>query len=163
MIKVRKRIMKMNSSQVSSMEQRWCFGESTRLSTVWPGAPVSRKSRKLFGPEKTFIKLRPANSVKPVFSYVVEGIKNKITVKLVLRDAFTLKIQRELCQPKCARKVSGLSRNGHQGLVSRKARIFSGDIIFFVSSKRRSPVSRNFAVILTFAPFTTYEKTSFTE
>ena len=28
--------MKMNSSQVSSMEQRWRFGESTRLSTVWP-------------------------------------------------------------------------------------------------------------------------------
>ena len=81
MITVRKRTMKMNSSQVSSMEQRWCFAESTRLSTVWPGAPVSRKSRKLFGPEKTFIKLRPANSVKPVFSYVVERTKIKITVK----------------------------------------------------------------------------------
>ena len=27
------------------------------------------------------------------------------------RDAFALKIQRELCHPKCARKVSGLSRN----------------------------------------------------
>ena len=26
-------------------------------------------------------------------------------------DAFALKIQRELCHPKCARKVSGLSRN----------------------------------------------------
>ena len=28
-------------------------------------------------------------------------------------DAFVLKIQRELCHPKCSRKVSGLSRNGH--------------------------------------------------
>ena len=28
------------------------------------------------------------------------------------RDAFVLKIQRELCHPKYARKVSGLSRNG---------------------------------------------------
>ena len=28
------------------------------------------------------------------------------------RDAFVLKIQRELCHSKCARKVSGLSRNG---------------------------------------------------
>ena len=27
------------------------------------------------------------------------------------RDAFVLKIERELCQPRCTRKVSGLSRN----------------------------------------------------
>ena len=43
--------------------------------------PVSRKSRKLFGPEKPFVKLRPAYSVKLVFSYVVKGIKIKITGK----------------------------------------------------------------------------------
>ena len=43
--------------------------------------PVSRKSRKLFGPEKPFVKLRSAYSVKPVFSYVVKGIKIKITAK----------------------------------------------------------------------------------
>ena len=30
----------------------------------------------------------------------------------MLRDAFVLKIQRELCHPKCGREVSGLSRNG---------------------------------------------------
>ena len=43
--------------------------------------PVSLKSRKLFGPEKPFVKLRPAYSVKLVFSYVVKGIKIKITAK----------------------------------------------------------------------------------
>ena len=43
--------------------------------------PVSRKSRKLFRPEKPFVKLRPAYSVKLVFSYVVKGIKIKITAK----------------------------------------------------------------------------------
>ena len=43
--------------------------------------PVSRKSRELFEPEKPFVKLRPAYSVKLVFSYVVKGIKIKITVK----------------------------------------------------------------------------------
>ena len=43
--------------------------------------PVSRKSRKLSGPEKPFVKLRPANSVKPVLSYVVKGIKIKIHAK----------------------------------------------------------------------------------
>ena len=43
--------------------------------------PVSRKSRRLFGPVKPFLKLRPAYSVKLVFSYVVKGIKIKITAK----------------------------------------------------------------------------------
>ena len=42
---------------------------------------TSRKSRRLFGPEKTFVKLRPAHSVKLVFSYVVKGIQIKITAK----------------------------------------------------------------------------------
>ena len=40
-----------------------------------------RKSRKPFGPEKPFVKLRPTYSVKLVFSYVVKGIKIKITAK----------------------------------------------------------------------------------
>ena len=39
----------------------------------------------------------------------------------------------------------------------------SGDIILFVSSKRRRLEARNFAIIFTFTPFTTYEKISFTE
>ena len=43
--------------------------------------PVSRNCRKLFRPEKPFVKLRPAYSVKLVFSYVVKGIKIKITAK----------------------------------------------------------------------------------
>ena len=43
--------------------------------------PVSRKSRELFGPEKPFVKLRSAYSVKLLFSYVVKGIKIKITAK----------------------------------------------------------------------------------
>ena len=78
-----------------------------------PG-PVSRKSRKLFGPEKPFVRLRPAYSVKLVYSYVVKGIEIKITANFVPRDAFVLKMQRELCEPKCARRLSGLSRNGPQ-------------------------------------------------
>ena len=43
--------------------------------------PVSRKSRELFGPEKSFEKSQPAFSVKLVFSYVVKEIKIKITAK----------------------------------------------------------------------------------
>ena len=48
------------------------------ISTLWP---VSRKSRKLFGPGKPFLKLRLAHSVKLVFSYVAKGRKIKITAK----------------------------------------------------------------------------------
>ena len=43
--------------------------------------PVSRKSRKLFGPEEPFVRLRFAYSVKLIFSYVVKGIKIKLTAK----------------------------------------------------------------------------------
>ena len=43
--------------------------------------PVSGKSRKPLGPEKPFVKLRPANSGKLVFSCVVKGIEIKITAK----------------------------------------------------------------------------------
>ena len=44
-------------------------------------ACVSQKTRKLHEPEKPFVKLRPAYSVKLVFSYVEKGIKMKITAK----------------------------------------------------------------------------------
>ena len=49
---------------------------------------------------------------------------------------------------------------------SKGSKIFeriSGDIVLFVPSKRRRLMARNVAVILIFIPFTTYEKTSFTE
>ena len=73
---------------------------------------VSRKSWKRFWTEKPFVKLRLAYSMKLVFSYFVKRIKIKKWLQiLVHRDAFILKIQRALCHSKCARKVSGLSRN----------------------------------------------------
>ena len=53
----------------------------------------------------------------------------------------------------------------HQESVSRKVpKLFgpiSGYIILFVSSERRCLEARNFAFILVFIPFTTYEKTGF--
>ena len=51
------------------------------LSRNRPLGPVSQKSRELCGPEKPFVKVRPAYSVKLVFSCVVKGIKTKITAK----------------------------------------------------------------------------------
>ena len=56
------------------------YGIPNRTRTTREGL-VSRKSRKPIGPGKPFAKLRPAYSVKLVFSYVVKGIKNKITTK----------------------------------------------------------------------------------
>ena len=44
-------------------------------------ACVSQKTRKLSEPEKQFVKLRPAYSIKLVFPYVVKAIKIKITAK----------------------------------------------------------------------------------
>ena len=61
---------------VTSHRSHWIQSES------FPHlGPVSRKSRRLFGPEKPFIKLRLAYSVKLIFSYVVKGIKIQITAK----------------------------------------------------------------------------------
>ena len=49
------------------------------------------KDPKLYAPEKLFVKLRPAYSVKLVFSHVVKGIKIKITAKF--RDAEHLRFE----------------------------------------------------------------------
>ena len=69
-----------------------------------PLEPVSRKSRELFRPEKPFVKLRPAYSQKLVFSYVVKGIKIKITAKFRasrrLRFEDTKKIMSPEIRPK---------------------------------------------------------------
>ena len=54
-------------------------------------ACVSQKTRKRDEPEKPFVKLRPAYSVKLVFSYIVKGIKLKITAKF--RDSEHLRFE----------------------------------------------------------------------
>ena len=65
--------------------------------------PVSRKSRELFGPEKPFVKLRPAFSGKLVFSYVVKGIKiktAKFRASRLLRFEDTKRIMSPEIRPK---------------------------------------------------------------
>ena len=69
-------------------------------------ACVSQKTRKLYGPKKPFVKLRPAYFIRLVFSYVVKGIKIKITAKF--RDTEHLRFE------DTKRIMSGLSRNGPQ-------------------------------------------------
>ena len=88
--------------------------------------PVSRKSRERFGPEKPFVKLRPAYSVKLVFSYVIKGIKVKVTAKFRASRRLRFEDTKRIIARNKAGKFSRLSRNRHQGPVSRKPRNFSG-------------------------------------
>ena len=58
------------------------------------------------------------------------------------------------------------SSNSNLGPVSQVPKLFgliSGDIIIFVSAKRRRFEARNFAVVFIFNPFSTNEKSTFTE
>ena len=92
-----------------------CFSHSKMMTAVTSHmflpelGPVSRKSRKLFGREKPFVKLRPAYSVKLVFSYVVKGIK--ITAKFRASRRLRFEDAKRILSPERRRKVSGLSRN----------------------------------------------------
>ena len=75
---------------------------------------VSRKSQ-------SFVKLPPAHSVKLVFSYVVKGIKIKISAKFRASRRLGFEDKKiTMSRPKCVRKVSGLSRNGPQAPVVQR-------------------------------------------
>ena len=64
-------------------------------------------SRELFGPEKPFIKLRPAYSVKLVFSYVVKGIKIKITAKFRASRRLRFEDRKRIMSPEIRPKSFG--------------------------------------------------------
>ena len=61
--------------------------------------PVSPKSRKLFGPEKPFVKLRPAYSVKLVFLYVVKIMKIKITATFRVSERLHFEVIKRFMSP----------------------------------------------------------------
>ena len=69
---------------------------------------VSRKSRELFGPEKPFVKLRPAYSAKLIFSYVVKGIKIKITAKFHASRRLRFEDTKIIMSPEMRPKRSGI-------------------------------------------------------
>ena len=95
-----------------------------RFETFGKQGPVSQKSRKLFRPEKPFVKLRPANSEKPVFSYVVKGIKIKITGKFRasrrLRFEDTKRIMSSEMRAKSVRTFEKRAENFSAGYGSLK-------------------------------------------
>ena len=81
--------------------------------------PVSWKSRKRFGPEKPFVKLRPAYSVKLVFSYVVKGMKIKIKITAKLRASRRLSFQdtKRITSPEMHPKSFGTFEKQTPGVV----------------------------------------------
>ena len=73
-----------------------------------PGqGPVSRKSRELFGPVKPFIKLRLAYSAKLIFSYVVKGIKIKLTAKFRASGCLRFEDTKRIMSPEIRPKSFG--------------------------------------------------------
>ena len=69
--------------------------------------PVFRKSRKLLGPEKPILKHRPPYSVKLVFSYVVKGIKIKITAKFRASRSLRFEDTKSIMSPEMRLKSFG--------------------------------------------------------
>ena len=82
--------------------------------------PVSRKSRELFGPEKPFVKLRPAYSEKLVFSYVVKGIKIKITAKFRASRRLRFEDTKRIMSPEIRPKSFGTFEKQAPGLLGRR-------------------------------------------
>ena len=81
--------------------------------------PVYRKSRALFGPEKQFVKHRPSYSVKLVFSYVVMGIKIKITAKFCASRRLRFEDTKRTMSPEMCPKSFGTFEK--RALSERKA------------------------------------------
>ena len=90
-------------------------GEPARLDHL---GPVSRKSRELFGPEKPFVKLRPAFSVKLVFSYVVKGIKIKITARFRASRRLRFEDTKRIMSPEIRPKSFGTFEKQAPGPVN---------------------------------------------
>ena len=85
---------------------------------LWNLGPVSRKSRELFGPEKSFVKLRPACSVKLVFSYVVKGIKIKITARFRASKRLRFEDTKRIMSPEIRPKSFGTFEKQAPGLYA---------------------------------------------
>ena len=81
-----------------------CFG--TFCTNKRPGAHFSKVSKN-FGPEKPFVKLRPAYSAKLVFSYVGKGWKIKITVKLRVSRRLHFEDRKTIMSPEMRPKSFG--------------------------------------------------------
>ena len=96
------------------------------LSRNGPQGPVSRKPRQLFGPEKPFGKLWPAYAVNLVFSYVVKGIKIKITAKFRASGRLRFEDTKRILSPEMRPKSFGTFEKQAPGARFSKVPKFFG-------------------------------------
>ena len=98
--------------------------------TALRNGPVSRKSRKLFGPENPFQKLRSAYSKKLVYYdfKIRKGIFFFFLQNFMSGNVFVCKIREKLWHTKCARKGSGVLRKRAPGACHLNYRYTSHNI-----------------------------------
>ena len=90
---------------------------------MWPGARFS-KVRKIFEPEKPFVKLRPVHFVKLVFSRVVKGIKIKIAAMFPASRRLCFEDTKRIMSPEMRPKNFGTFEKRAPGLDSELDAIF---------------------------------------
>ena len=95
------------------------------LSRNRPHGPLSRKFRELFGPEKPVEKLRPAYSVKLVFSYVVKEIKIKITAKFRASTRLRFEDTKRILSPEIRPKRFGTFEKPELAAFSKPYRVIA--------------------------------------
>ena len=107
------RFARQNDDHVTASTAATMKGASEEKKQVWKHdsclfsgqGPVSRKSRKLFGREKPFVKLRLASSGKPVFSY--KGIKIKRNAKFRASRRLRSEDTKRIMSPEMRPKIFG--------------------------------------------------------
>ena len=111
-------------SQVSNGMDHFCrVSELLMTKAVIGAGGVSRECRKLFGSEKPFAKLQSTYSVKLDFSYVVNGIKVKITAKFRASRRLRFADTKRVISSKMCPESSGTFEKRASALSSICARV----------------------------------------
>ena len=93
---------------------------------------VSRKFPKLLGPEKSFVKLRLAYSVKLVFSYFVKRIKIKITSKFHASRRLCFEDTKRIMLPEMRPKHFGTFKKRAPGLLPNSHHMLPASFFCFI-------------------------------
>ena len=91
--------------------------------------PVSRKSRERFGPEKPLVKLRPAYSVKLIFSHVVKGIKIKIKAKFRALRRLRFEDTKRIMSPEIRPESFGTFEKRAPGPTDVKCKLYKAFLV----------------------------------
>ena len=133
--------------------------------------PIQTWQHQVYGPEACFLRLPrlfgPISRAILIISSQRRGSKPGFACHYSWSSAFQNKrVTVWQVAVRAPKALGSMEKQVPGAYFSKVPKLFgriSGDIILFVSSKLRRLEARNFAVIFIFIPFTTYEKTSFTE